>query len=122
MRLLIGALLLTAAPASAAEPPAAAAAVRARVPVQLDAEQREGYARVFAAIREARWSDAQIALDTLKPGPLHAVARAELFTAKGSPRVELEPLLALLGQAPELPQAEALQRLARSTDRAHDEL
>src|SRR3546814_2414837 len=48
----------------------------------------------------------------MKPGPLHAIARAELYTAAGSPKVPLEPLLALLREAPELPQAAQLSRLA----------
>jgi soluble lytic murein transglycosylase-like protein len=48
----------------------------------------------------------------MKPGPLHALARAELYTAKGSPRVELPALVDLLNEAPELPQAEALRRIA----------
>jgi soluble lytic murein transglycosylase-like protein len=112
-------LLLTIAAAvtplpALAEPAPAAGIAAARIPAQLDAEQREGYAAVFKAIREARWVDAQIGLDLVKPGPLHALARAELYTAKGSPKVELEPIVALLNQAPELPQAEALTRLARA--------
>lgn len=111
----LGALLGAALPL-----PAQAAEVRAvsiaggRIPQQLDAAQRDGYAVVFQAIRDGRWTDAQIALDALKPGPLHAVARAELFTAKGSPRTGLEPLVQLLTEAPELPQAADLQRLARA--------
>ena len=39
----------------------------------------------------------------MKPGPLHAIARAELYTAKGSPKVDLDPLMTLLAEAPELP-------------------
>ncbi len=104
-------------PALAAEPaaPSSTATIRAAgVPAQLDAGQRDAYAAVFAAIRESRWTDAQIALDAMKPGPLHAVARAELYTAKGSPKVELEPLVALITEAPELPQAEQLARLAKT--------
>ena len=93
---------------------AAPAQANARVPAQLDAAQRDGYRAVFAAIREERWQDAQLQLDSIKPGPLHALARAELYTAKNSPRVELEPLVELLTQAPELPQADALVRLARA--------
>ncbi|MDG6746586.1 hypothetical protein QCF01_19530, partial [Staphylococcus aureus] len=84
------------------------------IPALLDAEQKAGYARVFAAIRDSRWTDAQLQLDALKPGPLHAIARAELYTAKGSPKVDVERLVALLNEAPELPQAEQLARLARS--------
>ena len=102
-------LALLAAAAPLAPAPAAVA-----VPSQLDAEQRTGYQSVFAAIREQRWQDAQIALDQMKPGPLHLIARAELYTAKGSPKVELEPLVQLVSQAPELPEADALVRLAKA--------
>jgi soluble lytic murein transglycosylase len=107
--------------ASAAEPgtPAGgdaritAASRNDRIPDQLDSTQREGYRAVFQAIRDGRWQDAQMGLDAMKPGPLHAIARAELYTAKGSPRVELEPLVALLNEAPELPEAADLARLAK---------
>jgi soluble lytic murein transglycosylase len=84
------------------------------IPDQLDAEQRAGYRTVFSAIRREKWADAQIQLDSMKPGPLHAIARAELYTAKNSPRVELAPILSLLTDAPELPQAEQLARMART--------
>ncbi|MDY0958783.1 lytic transglycosylase domain-containing protein [Sphingomonas sp. CFBP8993] len=116
----IGALLAGASAAVAAEPTAIpdarSTALRAppSIPALLDADQKAGYARVFSAIRESRWTDAQLELDALKPGPLHAIARAELYTAKGSPKVEVERLVALLNEAPELPQAEQLARLARS--------
>ena len=63
------------------------------IPTLLDADQKAGYARVFAAIRDGRWTDAQLQLDSLKPGPLHAIARAELYTAKGSPKVDVERLV-----------------------------
>ena len=109
-------MVLAALPLPALAAPAADVGLvqAARVPAQLDTAQREGYARVFAAIREARWQDAQIGLEAMRPGPLHAIARAELFTARGSPRVELQPLLDLIAVAPELPQAAALVRLARA--------
>lgn len=83
------------------------------VPAQLDRDAREGYRAVFAAIRDQRWADAQLRLDAMRPGLLHATARAELYLAKGSPKVELPQLLALLGEAPELPQATQLARLAQ---------
>ncbi|MFS0771271.1 lytic transglycosylase domain-containing protein [Sphingomonas sp. 1P08PE] len=83
-----------------------------RPPALLEPAQQSAYRSVFAAIREQRWQDAQIGLDAMAPGPLHSVARAELYTAKGSPRVELDALVRLLNEAPELPQAEALRRLA----------
>lgn len=117
-------LALALAAATLAQPMAAAAAPSdgngaasqlprgEHIPTQLDAQQRAGYQAVFAAIHDGRWSDAQIGLDSMKPGPLHAIARAEMYTAKGSPRVELDPLVALLTEAPELPEGAALARLA----------
>lgn len=118
-RLLAFATLLAAAlplPALAAAPDASPASLAKaeRIPDQLDAAQRDGYRTVFAAIREQRWTDAQIALDTMKPGPLHAIARAEMYTAKGSPKADLAPLTALLNEAPELPEAGDIARLARA--------
>jgi soluble lytic murein transglycosylase len=83
------------------------------IPPQLDDEQRAGYRAVFDAIHDQRWTDAQLQLDAMKPGLLHPIARAELYTAAGSPRIEREPLLDLLRTAPELPQAAQLARLAK---------
>ncbi|KQM95533.1 lytic transglycosylase [Sphingomonas sp. Leaf22] len=109
--------MLPALPAYAGEAPTlvsvARTPVEARVPPQLSPEDRDAYTQVFAAIRGGRWADAQLRLDAMKPGPLHAVARAELYTAKGSPKVELPQLLALLTTAPDLPHAPDLARLAR---------
>ncbi len=105
---------------AAAEPARPVSVGKPSLPEQLTAEQRTQYRAVFAAIRESRWQDAQIGLDAMATGPLHNYARAELYTAKGSPRVELEPLVRLLTSAPELPQAEALARLAKA--RGADEL
>ena len=66
----------------------------------------------FAAIRSSHWAEAQAGIAALPDGPLKPVAKAELYLAKGSPRVELAPLLALLAEAPDLPQADQLQRMA----------
>ena len=111
-RLLLAGLCCAAAvtPAIAAPTPPTPSA---GIPKQLSPEQRDGYRTVFAAIRENRWSDAQIALDSMAPGPLHAYARAELYTAKGSPKVEADALLKLINEAPELPQADQLARIAK---------
>jgi soluble lytic murein transglycosylase-like protein len=118
--LLLAAAAMVAIPATAhadapaGSPVAPAAVLAAGIPAQLTPEQRTGYRTVLAAIRESRWTDAQIALDTMAPGPLHAYVRAELYTAKGSPRVEGEALARLLSEAPELPQAADIDRLARA--------
>lgn len=84
------------------------------VPTLLDRDQRTAYRAVFDHIRAARWTEARLALATIKPGPLHGVALAEILTAKGSPKAELADLQQLLTNAPELPQAEALARLAKA--------
>lgn len=115
---LIAAMLLPAAAYAADDAiPDKRVAIRDRadaaVPRQLSAEMRDAYREIFAAIRDARWSDAQLRLDAMTPGPLHSVARAELYTAKGSPRIELAQLLPLLAEAPELPQASDVARIAR---------
>ena len=93
--------------------PVRSASANGGIPAQLADAQRAAYRAVFTAIRESRWADAQLQLDAMRPGPLHAIARAEIYTAKGSPKVELTPLMALLAEAPELPQAPALARLAK---------
>ncbi len=67
---------------------------------------------VFAAIRGAQWASAQAGIAALPPSPLSALAKAELFTARGSPAVSADAVADLLADAPELPQAEQLQRLA----------
>ena len=83
-------------------------------PVQLSAAERDAYRAVFAALRDRDWAGAAGRLDELRPGLLHDVARAQLYTLPGSPRVEADPLTQLLNRAPELPQAPALARLASS--------
>ncbi len=101
-----------AAPAEGARD--AAAAKVDGIPDQLDRAQRDGYRAVFAAIHAGRWQDAQLSLDGMTPGPLHAIAHAELYTAHGSPKVEAQTIIDLLTQAPELPEAEQLAKLARA--------
>lgn len=112
--LLAASVALMPLAAHAAPADYASAAVSPSVPAQLDAEQRAGYRAVFQSIRDQRWQDARLQLDTMKPGPLHAIARAELLTAKGSPKADLDPLLKLLNEAPELPQAQQVATLAAS--------
>lgn len=69
---------------------------------------------VFDAIRSGQWAAAQAGIANLPPGVLTPVAKAELYTAKGSPRVGLDPLLDLLLEAPDLPKADQLQRMAET--------
>ncbi len=77
---------------------------------------------VFRAIRGGDWAAAQAGIAALPDDLLRPVARAELFTARNSPRVELQPLLALLHEAPDLPKAGQLLRLALSRGAAEAEL
>jgi soluble lytic murein transglycosylase-like protein len=69
---------------------------------------------VFDAIRAGQWTAAQAGIAALPPSPLTPVAKAELYTAKGSPRAALDPLLDLLVEAPDLPKADQIQRLAEA--------
>jgi soluble lytic murein transglycosylase-like protein len=107
--LLAAALAVPAAPAFAddARPGGTAA-------TGLSQEQRQGYREVFAAIRASDWLGASARLAALPEGPLHDVARAELFLAKGSPKVEVPELLSMLQRAPEMPKAEQIARLAQT--------
>jgi len=106
--LLAAAIALPAAPALAQDgrgPDTAAASA------MTDA-QRSAYRDVLAAIRSGDWITAAARLDSTPEGPLHNALRAELYLAKDSPRVETEPLVALVARAPDLPKADQLVRLA----------
>lgn len=105
---------LIVAAALAALPLAVQAAPSPNVPRQLDDTQAAGYRTVFTAIYEGRWDDARLALAAMPPGPLHVLARAELLTAKGSPRAEAAELVEVLNAGPELPQAEQIARMAKT--------
>ena len=67
---------------------------------------------VFDAIDAGQWATAQAGIAALPPGILTPVAKAELYTAKGSPQVDLASLQALISQAPELPQVNQLALMA----------
>ena len=94
--------------------PAAAAQANAPLPTILTAAQRNAYRDIFAAIRAQDWAGAAAKIDGMDEGPLHNAARARLYLAPNSPRIELPPLLSLLQRAPEMPQAEQIARLART--------
>jgi soluble lytic murein transglycosylase-like protein len=105
--LLAAAALVPAAPAAAED-----LGSRRATPTELGGAERQIYSEIFAAIRGADWARAADRLAAAPEGPLRSAALAELYLAKGSPRVELEPLLALLAKAPEMPKADQLARLA----------
>jgi soluble lytic murein transglycosylase-like protein len=67
---------------------------------------------VFDAIDSGNWASAWAGIATLPPSVLAPLAKAELYTAKGSPVVDLASIEALIAEAPELPQADQLARLA----------
>ena len=67
---------------------------------------------VFDAIDAGNWASAQAGIAALPPSVLTPVAKAELYTAKGSPTVDLASLQALIAQAPELPEANQLGLMA----------
>lgn len=67
---------------------------------------------VFDAIDAGNWASAQAGIAALPPSVLTPVAKAELYTAKGSPVVDLASLQALIAEAPELPEANQLALMA----------
>ncbi|MEP7130970.1 MAG: hypothetical protein ABI770_07570, partial [Sphingomicrobium sp.] len=67
---------------------------------------------VFDAIDSQNWTAAQAGIAALPPGILAPVAKADLYTAKGSPVVVLASLRSLIAQSPELPQANQLAAMA----------
>ena len=81
-------------------------------PSVLSADEKRIFAQIFAAIEGQRWDEAASLIETAPRGPMHAMARAELLLAPNSPKAELGPLLALVHDAPWLPQSEQLRRLA----------
>jgi soluble lytic murein transglycosylase-like protein len=69
---------------------------------------------VFDAIDAGQWASAQAGIAILPASSLTPLAKAELYTAKGSPSVDLNALLSLLAEAPELPQAAQLAAMAKN--------
>ncbi|HEV2596401.1 MAG TPA: lytic transglycosylase domain-containing protein [Sphingomicrobium sp.] len=67
---------------------------------------------VFDAIDAGQWASARAGIASLPRNALTVVAKAELYTAKGSPVVDLPSLQALLAEAPDLPEADQLAALA----------
>ncbi len=96
------------APVTIASPPPVAQPTAPVVAVRVP----RNWPEVFSAIRSGRWAEAQAGIASLPQDILTPVAKAELYTAKGSPAVSLGQIQALLAEAPELPQAEQLSRLA----------
>ncbi len=79
---------------------------------QPSAKDKQAFAAIFAAIDGKNWSEASKLIDAAPNGPLAHMARAELYLAAGSPKVEANQLQSLLNDAPWLPQAEKLEKMA----------
>jgi len=75
-------------------------------------KDRQNFAAIFAAIDGKNWAEAARLIDGVPAGPMKSMARAELYLAAGSPKVEVAQLEELLQEAPWLPQAEQLERMA----------
>ena len=79
----------------------------------LNAKEKALFSAIYNAIRTERWDEAARLIETAPRGPMSAMARAELYVAPNSPKVEATQLQALLEIAPYLPQAEQLEAMAR---------
>src|ERR1044071_9657264 len=89
-----------------AAPVPQAVATPATVPIPRD------WRGVFDAIDAGQWASAQAGIASLPRSILTPVAKAELYTAKGSPTADLASIQALIAEAPELPQANQLGLMA----------
>jgi soluble lytic murein transglycosylase len=102
-----------AAPAPApASPPVAAPPVTQPAPQPAAVPVPRDWRGVFDAIESGKWASAAAGIAALPPSVLTPVAKAHLYTAKGSPVVDLGSIQALVAQAPDLPQAEQLALMA----------
>jgi len=95
----------------------AATAQQPMVPAQTAAAPRpvvvpKDWRGVFDAIDAGSWASAQAGIAALPRSILTPVAKSELYTAKGSPVVDLASLQALITEAPELPEADQLAAMA----------
>ena len=108
---------LAASPALAEMPvlaiaPAQGSAVTASSGAQLSQSERETYRTIFSAIHSGDWATAQALLSAAQRDILYPVARAEYYLAPGSPEIALDDLVRLLQEAPDLPEADQIARLA----------
>lgn len=82
-------------------------------PTVLSKSEQAAYTEIYSNIRAQKWDDAAKLIDRMPAGPMAAMARAELYLAPNSPKVDALQLQALLQSAPYLPQAEQLETMAR---------
>jgi len=88
------------------------ASIAKDVPSQLKRKQSEHFRALFGAMDANKWDDAKDLLANAPTGPLKSIAQAEYYLDANSPRAELGSLLTLVNEAPHIPQAEQLGRLA----------
>src|SRR5438067_3281367 len=96
-------------PASSEVTPPAAQPTPPPVPVKAIPRDWRG---VFDAIDAGDWASARAGIAALPQSVLTPLAKAELYTAKDSPVIDLAALQALIAQAPELPEADQLAGMA----------
>lgn len=84
----------------------------AALPFKPSPKEKDTLSALFKAIDAKQWSEAAKLVNAAPKGPLANLARAELYLAAGSPRVEAAELADLLHDAPYLPHSEKLHKLA----------
>jgi soluble lytic murein transglycosylase len=84
----------------------------ASAPTAPSAKDSQLFSAIYAAIAGKNWAEASRLIDSAPKGAMAAMARAELYLAAGSPKVDAVQLQALLNDAPYLPQAEQLEKMA----------
>ncbi len=89
------------------------AAIAKDIPSQLKRNQSDHYRALFSAMQTNQWDTAKNLIEKAPRGPLKSIAQAEYFLATNSPRAELVALLTLVNDAPQIPQAAQLGRLAQ---------
>lgn len=82
-------------------------------PSVLGSSDKQKFAAIFRAIKTKQWGDAASLIDKAPNGPMANMARAELYLAAGSPKVESDAIKSLMQAAPYLPQFDSLQALAK---------
>lgn len=82
-------------------------------PTVLNSNEKAAFAAIYNAIHTEKWNEAEKLLAIAPPGPMTAMATAELYLAPNSPLVDAPKLQALLQSAPYLPQAGQLALMAR---------
>lgn len=82
------------------------------VPYEPSIKDNQSFSAIYAAISAKNWTEAARLIDAAPKGPMAAMARAELYLAAGSPKVDASQLQKLLNEAPYLPQAEQLEKIA----------